>query len=84
MYADFKPINDGVLVKLMPKETKTATGLFIPDDAQENTQQATVVHPGNSKQVALGDKVFCKKYTGHILLDDEYMVIREEDILGVL
>lgn len=83
MFAQFKPINDNILVKLMDKNTITQGGIIIPDEAQEKNQTAHVVHPGNSKQLVAGDKVYYKKYLGHAL-DDVYMVLREEDILGVL
>jgi co-chaperonin GroES (HSP10) len=83
MYSNFKPINDGVLVKLSTHEKTTSTGIIIPKDAQEKMQQAVVVHAGNSKQLVVQDKVFLKKYVGHVL-NEEYVVVREEDILGVL
>lgn len=83
MYANFKPINDGVLVKLVEKESTTKSGIIIPKDAQEKTQEGYVVNPGKSIQVHKDDKIFFKKYLGHPL-NDEYIVLREEDILGVL
>lgn len=83
MFAHFKPINDNVLVKLMEKNTTTQGGIIIPSEAQEKNQTAEVIHPGNSKQLVAGDKIYYKKYLGHAL-DDSYTVLREEDILGVL
>lgn len=83
MYAKFRPINENVLVKLIEKEKTTSGGLYIPEDAQEKNQKATVICPGNSKQLNVGDNVFYKKYMG-IALDDKYLVLKEEEILGVL
>jgi chaperonin GroES len=83
MYSNFKPINDGVLVKVSAQDTKTSGGIIIPDSAQEKTQVGVVIHPGRSTQLQVNDNVFYKKYIGH-QLDDQYIVLREEDILGVL
>ena len=83
MYSKFRPINDSVLVKLVPKETKTSTGLFLPQQASVDNQKAMVVCPGNSKQLNPEDIVILKKFAGQEL-DDEFVVVKEEDILGVL
>lgn len=83
MYSKFRPINDNVLVKLVPKETKTATGILLPEQAKVDNQKAMIVCPGNSKQLEPQDIVILKKFAGHEL-DDEFIVIKEEDILGVL
>lgn len=83
MYEKFRPINENVLVKLIEKEKTTSGGLYIPEDAQEKNQKAIVICPGNSKQLNVGDHVFYKKYMG-VALDDKFLVLKEEDILGVL
>lgn len=83
MYAKFQPINDGVLVKLIEKQSTTKSGIIIPKDAQEKVQEGQVVHAGKSAQIKKGDNIFFKKYLGHPL-DENYIVLREEDILGVL
>ena len=83
MFNKFKPINDNVLVELEPKETKTAGGLIVPTEAQEKTTKATVIHPGKSNQLICGDKIFFKRFMG-TALDEKYLVLREEDILGIL
>lgn len=89
MFKKFKPINDNVLVELEPKETKTSGGIIVPTEAQEKTQKATVIQisekltmSGNS-YLAIGDKIFFKKFMG-TALDDKYLILREEDILGIL
>lgn len=83
MYSKFRPINSNVLVKLVEKETTTQSGLFIPESAQDNQQKAVVICPGNSKQLHVDDKVVYKKFMGHAL-DEQFLVIKEDDILGVL
>lgn len=83
MFKNFKPINDNVLVELEPKETKTSGGIIVPTEAQEKTTKATVLHCGKSTQLCVGDKIFFKRFMG-TSLDDNHLVLREEDILGVL
>ncbi len=83
MFKKFKPINDNILVELEPKETKTSGGIIVPTEAQEKTQKATVLHAGKSEQLLIGDKIFFKKFMG-TALDEKHLVLREEDILGVL
>lgn len=83
MYSKFRPINENVLVKLVPKETKTSTGLFLPEQSSVDNQKAIVICPGNSKQLQVEDMVILKKFAGQEL-DDEFVVVKEEDILGVL
>lgn len=83
MYSKFRPINSFILVKLVEKETTTSSGLFIPESAQDNKQQAVVICPGNSKQLQADDKIIYKNFMGH-KLDEQFLVLKEEDILGVL
>jgi co-chaperonin GroES (HSP10) len=83
MFQSFKPINDNVLVQLIEKEKTTTGGIIIPHEAQEKSQQALVIHAGKSEQLVAGDKVFFKKYFG-INLDDKFVVLKEEEILGVM
>ncbi len=83
MFDNFKPINDGVLVRVVEQQTTTASGIIIPKDSQEKTQEGIVMHSGKSTQLEPGDKVFFKKYLGH-QLNDELIVLREEDILGII
>ena len=83
MFKHFKPINDNILVELAEKETKTSGGIIVPTEAQEKTQQAKVLHAGKSEQLLVGDKIFFKKYVG-TSLDEKHLILREEDILGIL
>ena len=91
MSVNFKPLADRVLVEPAPAETKTASGLIIPDTAKEKPQEGVVVAVGNGKKdepltVKVGDKVLYGKYAGQELKLDgkDYLIIRESDLLGIL
>ena len=91
-----RPLHDRVIVKRVEAERTTASGIVIPDSAGEKPDQGEVlaVGPGkrddNGKQVALdvkvGDRVLFGKYAGQAVKVDgqEVLVMREEDIMGVL
>jgi chaperonin GroES len=83
-----KPLKDRVLVKPHEAEEKTASGIYIPESAQEKPQKGTVVAVGSGKKdepmtVKVGDVVLYGKYSGtEIKIDGEdYMIMREDDIL---
>jgi len=92
----FKPLRDRVLVRYSSEEEKTAGGLFIPDAAKEKPQKGTVVAVGPGRvtddgkrqamEIKVEDTVLFDKYSGSkIKIDDEeYLIIREEDILGIV
>jgi chaperonin GroES len=92
----FKPLRDRVLVRYSSEEEKTAGGLFIPDAAKEKPQKGTVIAVGPGRitddgkrqpmDVKVGDSILFDKYSGSkIKIDDEeYLIIREEDILGIV
>ena len=86
-----KPLADRVLVKQTAAETKTAGGLYIPETAQEKTQQAEVVAvgPGTEKEkitVKVGDKVLYDKYSGTAIKMDgeDYLILKNSDIIAVV
>jgi chaperonin GroES len=91
-----RPLHDRVIVKRVDAERTTASGIVLPDSAGEKPDQGEVlaVGPGkrdeNGKQVALdvkvGDRVLFGKYAGQAVKVDgqEVLVMREEDIMGVL
>ncbi len=88
---NFRPINDRVVVKPLPAEDKTAGGIIIPDTAKEKPQQGEIVAVGPGKEgaapnVNIGDRVLYGKYAGQELkyAEDEYLIMREDDILVVL
>ncbi|RPE09113.1 co-chaperone GroES [Chitinophaga lutea] len=86
-----KPLADRVIVKPAAAEEKTAGGIIIPDTAKEKPQRGTVVAAGPGKKdepvsVKVGDTVLYGKYSGtEISLEgDDYLIMRESDILAVL
>lgn len=92
----FKPLQDRLLVKRIESETKSAGGIIIPDNAQEKPTQAEVVAAGGGKKlengevrpldVKVGDKIVFSSYAGSALKIDgeEYLVLKEDDVLGTL
>jgi chaperonin GroES len=94
---NIRPLHDRVVVKRIEDEAeKTAAGLFIPDSAKEKPQQGEVVAVGNGKKsddgklipcdVKAGDRILFGKYSGSDIKIDgvEYLIMREDEILGVL
>lgn len=91
-----KPLFDKILVKRLDSEQKTSGGIIIPETAQEKTQTGSVVSVGGGKlladgqarpmQVKEGDKIMFGKYAGtEFKMDDcEYLILKEEEVLGVL
>lgn len=83
-----KPLKERVVVKYSEEEMeKTAGGLYVPDVAKEKPQKGTVDAVGSEvKEVKPGNVVLFDKYSGSkIKIDDvEYLVIKEEDILGII
>mgnify|MGYP001168990782 CR=1 FL=1 len=83
-----RPLNDRVLIK--PAETKDekSGGIIIPDTAKEKPQEGKVMAIGDSDEltVKVGDNVIYSKYAGTEIKfgGAEYLIVREEDILGVL
>ena len=93
MAKNFKvtPLHDRVIIKPAKAEEKTAGGIIIPDTAKEKPQRGTVVAAGPGKKdepvtVKEGDTVLYGKYAGtEITIDgQEYMIMRESDILAVI
>lgn len=88
---NLKPLADRVLVEPSAAETTTASGIIIPDTAQEKPQQGTVVAVGNGKvdepmTVKVGDVVLYGKYGGTEIKHDgkDYLIMRESDIYAVI
>lgn len=92
----FRPLQDRVLVRRIEAEDKTAGGIIIPDSAQEKPQEGEIVSTGNGVmaddgtlrqlEVKSGDRILFGKYSGtEVKLDgDEYVIMKESDIMGVL
>jgi len=91
MALKIEPLSDRVLVEPREAETKTASGLYIPDSAKEKPQQGKVVAVGKGKKdhnmtVKVGDIVLYGKYSGSELKHEgnDYLIMREEDILAII
>lgn len=91
MSVNFKPLSDRVLIEPIEAETKTASGIIIPDTAKEKPQEGTVVAVGAGKKdepmtVKVGDKVLYGKYSGSELKLEgkDFLIVREADLLGIL
>jgi chaperonin GroES len=91
-----RPLNDRILVKRLEGEAKTAGGIIIPDSAKEKPAEGEIVAVGPGKlndagervaiDLAVGDRVLFSKYGGtEVKLDGEdFLIMREDDILGVI
>ena len=91
-----RPLHDRILVKRVEEESKTASGLYIPDTAKEKPIQAKVIAVGSGKrdkdgkvhplEVKAGDRVLFSKYSGtEVKIDgEEHLIMREDDLLAVL
>ncbi len=86
-----KPLADRVVVEPAPAEQKTASGIIIPDNAQEKPQRGTVVAIGTGKKdepltVEVGNTVLYGKYAGTEINVDgrDYLIMRESDIFAIL
>ena len=93
---NLRPLHDRIVVKRTEQETKTASGIVIPDQAAEKPYQGEVLATGNVKiledgkvrplHVKVGDKTLFGKYSGQTVKvgNDEYLVMREEDVFAVV
>ena len=94
MAVDFKPLGERVVISPMERETTTKSGIVLPDTAKEKPQEGKVVAVGpgrvndDGKRVPMelkaGDKVLYSKYAGTEYKDgdEEYLILRESDILA--
>jgi len=91
-----RPLYDRIIVKRVERQKQTASGIVIPDSAGEKPEQGEVIAVGDGRllqdgsirplQVKPGEQVLFGKYAGQTvkLDEDEYLVLREEDVLGVI
>ena len=91
-----RPLQDRILVQRVAEETTTKGGIIIPDTAKEKPAEGKVSAVGNGKvgddgkrvplELKKGDRVLFGKYAGtEVKVDgDEYLIMREEDVLGVI
>ena len=93
---NLRPLHDRVIVKRLENETKTASGIYIPDNAAEKPDQGEVLAVGPGKKndkgeaiamgVKVGDRVLFGKYSGQTVKVDgnELLVMKEEDLVAVV
>jgi len=91
-----RPLQDRIIVKRVQEEEKTKGGIIIPDTAKEKPIEGKVIAAGNGKvledgkvrplDVKAGDRILFSKYAGtEVKIDgEEHLIMREEDILGVI
>jgi chaperonin GroES len=91
-----RPLQDRVIVKRLEEEEKTKGGIIIPDTAKEKPQEGKIIAVGKGKvtedgkviplDVKVGDKILFGKYSGTEIKigGEEHLIMREEDILGVI
>jgi len=86
-----KPLADRVLVEPSAAETKTASGIIIPDTAQEKPQKGKIIAVGpgtkeNPITLKIGDKILYGKYSGTELKHEgsDYLIMKESDILAII
>ncbi|PKG42169.1 co-chaperone GroES [Psychroflexus sp. MES1-P1E] len=91
MALNIKPLADRVLIEPQAAETKTASGIIIPETAKEKPQRGKVVAVGNGKKkhtmtVKVGDIVLYGKFSGTELKyeENDYLIMREDDILAIV
>lgn len=93
---NIRPLGDRVVIKATGREEQTKSGIYLPDTAQEKPQEGIVLAVGNGKlmdngtrqpiDLKVGDRVLYSKYAGTEIKQgsDEYLVLRESDILAVI
>jgi len=91
-----RPLQDRVIVKRLEEEEKTKGGIIIPDSAKEKPQEGKVIAVGKGKvteegkviplDVKVGDRILFGKYSGtEVKIEgEEHLIMREEDILGII
>ncbi len=94
MIENLKPLYDRVVVQRIEKEQKTDGGLYIPNQSQEASQWGKVIATGSGRLTAsgelkplavnVGDIVFLVKYPNNQSSDNEYLIVKEDEILGVV
>ncbi len=94
--ATIRPLNDRIIARRVEDEEQMRGGLYIPDTAKEKPQEGNVIAVGNGKilnsgervamDIKVGDRILFGKYSGtEVKLDgEEYLILREDDVLGVI
>ena len=92
----FKPLGDRILLKTLEAKEQTKGGILLPDSAKEKPQEGEIIAVGEGKKsddgkvipvsLKVGDKVLYGKYSGtEVSIDgDDYLIVREDDVLGII
>lgn len=91
---NLQPLYDKILVKLTKETSKTIGGIYIPSESVEKPQTGKVIKTGKGKlsqsgeliplTVKVDDLVYFGKYAGAQLPDEEYVILREDEVIGIL
>ena len=87
MSSPLQPLGDYVVAQAEEADVKTASGLYLPDKAQEKPKTAKVIAVGPSaKQIKVGDRIVYKSYSNTDVKVDskEYILVKEEDVLATV
>src|SRR4051812_44420457 len=96
MHMNIRPLDDRLVVRQAEAESKTATGILLPDSAKEKPTRGKVISVGPGKMldsgkrapvaVNVGDEVYYGKYAGTEVKvhDEKFVILRESDLLGVV
>lgn len=91
-----RPLHDRLLIRRIEEAESIKGGIIIPDTAKEKPQEGVVIAVGNGKilddgtrqnmEVKVGDHILMGKYSGTDIKveDEEYLILREEEVLGIL
>jgi len=92
----FKPLGDRILLKQLEAKEQTKGGIVIPDTVKEKPQEGEIIAVGEGKKnpegnivplsLKVGDKVLYGKYSGTeaVIDGDDYLIVREDDVLGIV
>ncbi|MDB5164991.1 MAG: hypothetical protein JWL89_617 [Candidatus Saccharibacteria bacterium] len=87
MSAPLQPLGDYIVAQAEEAKAKTASGLYLPDNAQEKPKTAVVVAVGkDAKQIKVGDRIVYKSYTNTDVKvgNEDYILVKEEDVLATV
>ena len=86
--SNIQPLGENVLIEPVKHDTKTASGIVLPDSSGEKPQEGIVIAVGDDKKIKVkaGQKVIYSKYSGNDIKvgDKEYLLVKNEDILAIV
>lgn len=86
MASKLHPLADRVVAKQAESQAKTASGFYLPDEAKDKPEVATVISVGKDvKEVKKGDQIVYKTYSSPVKVEgEEYLILKEEEVLAVI